>query len=322
MIKKILITGGAGYIGSVLSSYLLDKGYQVVVLDDLSVGKKTAIDFRASFIPGSILDFELMTDILVGVDVVIHLAAKSLVGESVESPDLYFRVNVSGTQLLIEAMKLCGVQKIIFASSSAVYGNAEKFPIDENVKCSPINPYGATKLEGEKLLTEYSKKGISAISFRFFNISGAYKNKLGYWINENRDNETHLIPKIVKHLKTVCQAEKFLIFGTNWPTSDGSCVRDYLHVNDLAAAHLKAFSYFENSKHKIYNLGSGIGSSVFNVIDLAQELTEKKVISRVVQPRAGDAAISYADIQKVCAEINWSPKLSLKDILLSSWYGF
>lgn len=322
MIKKILITGGAGYIGSVLSSFFLDKGYQVVILDDLSVGKKLAIDLRADFISGSILDLELMTNILVGVDVVVHFAAKSLVEQSVQNPDLYFRVNVSGTQLLIEAMKSCGVQKIIFASSSAVYGNAKQFPINENVECLPINPYGETKLECEKLLTEYSKEGISAISFRFFNIGGAYKNKLGDWIKENRDHETHLIPKIIKHLKTVYPAEKLLIHGTNWSTSDGSCVRDYLHVNDLVAAHLQAFSDFENSKHKIYNLGSGIGSSVFDIIKLAEELTGKKITTRIVQSREGDVAISYADIQKVRGEIHWSPTHSLKDILLSSWYGF
>jgi len=321
MINKILITGGAGYIGSVLTAYLLDQNYQVVVLDDLSVGKSSAVDSRATFIKGSILDIGILNKALFGVDLVIHCAAKSLVGESVEKPELYHQVNVEGTRHLLAAMKDKGISNIIFSSTCAVYGQPQKVPINEHQECNPINPYGKTKLRCDELLSEATKSGIAAISFRFFNISGSYKTTLGIWINEERDFETHLIPQLLKQLLNEDLSGEIYVFGDKWPTPDGSCIRDYLHVQDLAQAHLLALDTLEKGVHKVYNLGSTHGSSVFEVINTAKEITLGSLKTLISKPRPGDPPVLLADISKAKAELNWSPRFTLKDIITSSWQG-
>jgi UDP-glucose 4-epimerase len=321
MVKKILITGGAGYIGSVLTSFLLDKNYQVVVLDDLSVGNFSAVDKRSTFIEGSILDRNALDKSLNGVDLVIHCAAKSLVGESVEKPELYRQVNIEGTKQLLEAMSNQKVKNIIFSSSCAVYGQPEKLPITEQAICNPVSPYGQTKLACDELLKNVANSGMAAISFRFFNVGGSYKTSLGNWVNEVRDIETHLIPKLLKNLSDNTLPAEITVFGDKWETADGSCIRDYLDVRDLAAVHLLAINNLQKGVHKIYNLGSTQGSSVFEVIDTTQKVTLGKVNIVISDPRPGDPAVLLADISKAKNELNWSPKFTLRDIISSSWQG-
>jgi UDP-glucose 4-epimerase len=321
MTRKVLVTGGAGYIGSILTAYMLDQGYKVVVLDDLSVGKLQLIDKRAKFIKGSILSRESLEEALSGIDLVIHCAAKSLVGESVEKPDLYHQVNIEGTRQLLTVMKELSVLKIIFSSSCAVYGQPKQIPISEHTSCKPVSPYGDTKLACDHLLADKTISGLAAISFRFFNISGSYKTTLGNWINETRDIETHLIPRLIKKLASEEELGTIKVFGDKWPTPDGSCIRDYLHVEDLARAHLLAIKQLKMGEHKIYNLGGGHGSSVFEVINIAQEVTGHSLKSLIAEPRLGDPAVLLADIKKAKTELNWQPQFTLKDIITSSWQG-
>jgi UDP-glucose 4-epimerase len=321
MIRKVLITGGAGYIGSILTAYMLDQGYQVVVLDDLSVGKLQNVDKRAKFIKGSILSRLSLQEALLGIDLVIHCAAKSLVGESVEKPDLYNQVNIEGTKLLLAVMKELNVLNIIFSSSCAVYGQPEQLPISEHTSCKPVSPYGDTKLACDYLLADEAVNGLAAISFRFFNVGGSYKTTLGNWINETRDVETHLIPNLINQLASKGQVGTIDVFGDKWPTPDGSCIRDYLHVEDLARAHLLAIKQLKIGEHKIYNLGAGDGSSVFKVINTVQEVTALSIKSQIVEPRSGDPAVLLADIKKARTELNWQPQFTLKDIIASSWQG-
>ena len=321
MIRKVLITGGAGYIGSILTAYMLDHGYEVVVLDDLSVGKLQNVDKRAKFIQGSILSKQSLQEALVGIDLVIHCAAKSLVGESVEKPDLYHQVNIEGTKLLFAVMKELNVLNVIFSSSCAVYGEPERLPISEQSLCKPVSPYGATKLGCDNLLAEETLNGLAAISFRYFNVGGSYKTSLGNWINETRDVETHLIPILIKQLASKEQEGTIKVFGDKWPTPDGSCIRDYLHIEDLAKAHLLAIKQLKVGEHKIYNLGAGHGTSVFEVINSAQQVTARSIKTLIVEPRSGDPAVLLADIEKAGTELNWQPQFTLKDIVASSWQG-
>jgi UDP-glucose 4-epimerase len=258
---------------------------------------------------------------LFGVDLVIHCAAKSLVGESVEKPELYHQVNVEGTRHLLAAMTDNGILNIIFSSTCAVYGQPQKMPINEIQECNPVSPYGETKLRCDELLSEATKSGIAAISFRFFNVSGSYKTTLGYWINEERNVETHLIPQLLKQLLNKDLSGEIYVFGDKWPTPDGSCIRDYLHVQDLAQAHLLAFDTLEKGVNKVYNLGSTHGSSVFEVINTAKEVTSRSLKTLISKPRPGDPPVLLADISKAKAELHWSPRFTLKDILTSSWQG-
>ena len=319
--NKILVTGGAGYIGSVLTAYLLDNGYQVVVLDDLSVGKEIAIDSRASFIKASILDRASLDKAMDGIDLVIHCAGKSLVGESVEKPELYNQVNVEGTKNLLAVMSAHNVKNIIFSSSCAVYGEPKQLPITEQALCNPVSPYGSTKLACDLLLKDAADAGMAAISFRFFNVGGSYKTTLGNWVNESRDIETHLVPRLIAQLAIKNSQAEIEVFGDSWPTPDGSCIRDYLHIQDLAQAHLLAIKQLQQGVHKIYNLGSTNGSSVFEVINTTGEVTGRKIKSIVTAPRSGDPAVLLSDISKAKSELNWSPKFTLKDIIASSWQG-
>jgi UDP-glucose 4-epimerase len=213
------------------------------------------------------------------------------------------------------------ITNIIFSSSCAVYGQPEQLPITEQAACNPVSPYGQTKLACDELLKDAAKAGMAAISFRFFNVGGSYKTTLGNWINEEREVETHLIPKLLKQLSVKDLQAEIAVFGDKWATADGSCIRDYLHVADLATAHLLAISNLQKGIHKIYNLGSTHGSSVFEVINTTQEVTSRKINSVVTDPRPGDPAVLLADISKAKDELNWSPKLTLKDILTNSWKG-
>lgn len=316
---KLLITGGAGYIGSVLTAYFIDNGYEVVIFDDLTTGK--VIDERAYFVNGSILDMPKLLNALSKVDVVIHCASKSLVEESVSNPEQYSQVNTVGTHLLLEAMVESGVNKIIYSSTAAVYGDSSVQPIIENTDIDPINPYGQSKFAAEQVISEFANKGIAAITFRYFNIAGSYKNSIGQLLIENHQDETHLIPKIIKNTMQNSSDSKVEIYGSNFLTKDGSCIRDYLHVQDLAYAHLLAIDKLEKGLSKVFNLGSGVGYSVLEVICEIEKVMDVK-LNKVLSPaRAGDPAVLLAAIDKAKNELGWKPKASLTEIITSSWQG-
>jgi UDP-glucose 4-epimerase len=321
MSQKLLITGGAGFIGSVLTAYLLDHGYEVVVVDDLSTGQSKTIDPRASFIQASILDKSTLVKALTGVNTVIHCAAKSLVEESVSSPDLYNQMNAEGTRYLLEAMNEAGVSNIIFSSTAAVYGDSKIQPITESSEINPVNPYGKSKIEAERLISTFCSNGFAGITFRYFNVAGSYLSSTGQLLLEDHKNETHLIPKIMKNYIKNKEKSQVEIYGDNWPTKDGSCFRDYLHVVDLAHAHLLALDALEAGKNQVFNLGSGSGYSVFEVVNEIEKVVGGKLNQVITPARSGDPAVLLADTDKVRKELGWIPKANLNQIILDSWQG-
>jgi UDP-glucose 4-epimerase len=321
MSQKLLITGGAGFIGSVLTAYLLDHGYEVVVVDDLSTGHSKTIDSRASLIQASILDKLALVSALVGVNTVIHCAAKSLVEQSVSNPDIYNQVNTEGTRVLLEAMNKSGVSNIVFSSTAAVYGDSKIQPITESSEINPINPYGKSKIEAERLISTFCSNGFAGITFRYFNVAGSYQSSAGQLHIEDHKNETHLIPKIMKNYIKNKEKSQVEIYGDNWPTKDGSCVRDYVHVVDLAHAHLLALDALEAGKNQVFNLGSGSGYSVFEVVNEIEKVVGGKLNQVVTPARSGDPAVLLADIDKARNELGWIPKANLNQIILDSWQG-
>ncbi len=321
MKSKILITGGAGYIGSILTAYLLDHNYDVVVLDDLSTGNEQAVDKRARFIKASVLDKASLLTALSGITTVIACAAKSLVQESLLEPELYHRENTEGMQVLLNAMESAQVNQIIFSSTAAVYGDSKIQPIREGAPTNPVNPYGQSKLAAEEYISDFCSRGFAGITFRYFNIAGSYKNNKGDLLIENHKDETHLIPRIMKKIsqnKLNCDIE---IYGDEWLTKDGSCVRDYLHVLDLAYAHLLALEKFKRGENQVINLGSGTGYSVLEVVDEIQRVVGLP-LNRIFGPaRAGDPASLCASIDKAKQVLGWQPVASLTEIVTSSWQG-
>jgi UDP-glucose 4-epimerase len=300
---RILVTGGAGYIGSIAVDILLAQGYEISILDDCSSGHADTAPVGVSFIQGSLLSAGDLAQALVGVDAVMHFAGKSLVGESVEKPDLYHQVNVDGTRNLLDQMHTSGVKKLVFSSSAATYGDAQHVPILETAPTRPTNPYGATKLAVDQMITaESASRGISAASLRYFNVAGALKSARG-WLAERHIPETHLIPNVLG--STTENPVK--IFGTDWPTPDGTCIRDYVHVVDLVDAHIKALEMLKVGVHEIYNIGSGVGYSVKEVVAAASKAIGFKIPTIDSSPRAGDPAVLIADIGKARNELGWIP---------------
>jgi len=319
MKTKLLITGGAGYIGSVLTAYFLDKDFEVVIYDDLSTG--SVINQRATFINGSILDTPKLITALTDVDIVIHCAAKALVEESFASAQLYSQVNADGTNTLLRAMAQSGVNKIIFSSTAAVYGEANDNPLLENFQINPINPYGQSKYVAEQLISGFTNEGNAAVTFRYFNVAGSYKSNNGELLVENHQNETHLIPKILKDTLRDGADSKVKIYGNKFPTKDGTCIRDYLHVKDLAHAHLLALEKLEMGVSKVFNLGSGVGYSVLEVLNEIEKVLGVK-LNRVISPaRKGDPAVLLAAIDKAKDQLGWKPEASLNEIIASCWQG-
>ena len=308
---RILVTGGAGYIGATAVAMLLDAGYQVTVLDDLSTGHEDCVPAEAKFVKGSLLSDADLEHALDGCDAVMHFAAKSLVGESVEKPDLYQEVNVGGSKALFEKMKAKGINKIVLSSTAATYGEPKRIPISESDEPAPKNPYGATKLEIDRMV---AVAGFSAISLRYFNVAGALKSNSG-WLAERHNPETHLIPNILK----ATESAPVKIFGTDWPTEDGTCIRDYIHVVDLIEAHIKALENLPTGKHEIINLGSGDGYSVKQVIAAAEKALGHKIPAIASQRRAGDPAILIADISKAKSYLNWQPTNGIDQMVLDTW---
>ncbi|GIH63610.1 UDP-glucose 4-epimerase GalE [Microbispora siamensis] len=309
---KLLVTGGAGYIGSVVAAQLLEEGHEVTVLDDLSTGHADAVPPGAAFVQASIT--EAGGVLSEGFDAVLHFAAKSLVGESVEKPGLYWSHNLGGTLALLDAMRQAGVNRIVFSSTAATYGEPERTPILETDPTRPTNPYGASKLAVDTALTAFAGLyGLGAVSLRYFNVAGAYGE-----FRERHTVETHLIPNILK--VALGERESVSVFGTDYPTPDGTCIRDYVHVADLARAHLLALDACTPGEHRIYNLGSGTGFSVKEVVDVCREVTGHPIPITVAPRRSGDPAVLVASSEKIQRELGWKPAHAmLRDMVADAW---
>jgi UDP-glucose 4-epimerase len=308
---RVLVTGGAGYIGSIATALLIEEGFQVTILDDLSSGHERNIPSSARFVNGSILDANKVYQALEDCSAVIHFASKSQVAESVENPDLYYSINVDGSRILLQVMNEREVKLLVFSSSAATYGDATQMPITESEATHPKNPYGSTKLKVEEIINlESLQNGLSAISLRYFNVAGALKTSQG-WLSEKHEPETHLIPNVINS----SLGNPIKIFGTDWETKDGTCIRDYVHVVDLAKAHIKALTLLRDAGHNVFNLGSGIGFSVREIITTVEDITQRKVHFIEDARRHGDPRILLADISKARNQLNWIPKLSIDDII-------
>ena len=308
---RVLVTGGTGYIGSTAVEILLSQGFEISILDDCSMGHADTVPAGVRFIQGSLLNASEVADALTGCDVVMHFAGKSLVGESVEKPDLYQSVNVDGTRILLDQMRKQSIRKIVFSSSAATYGEPKLVPILETAETIPTNPYGATKLAIDHMITqEAAEHGISAASLRYFNVAGALKAQRG-WLAERHNPETHLIPNVLRST----EANPVKIFGTDWPTADGTCIRDYVHVIDLIDAHVKALNSLGAAGHEIYNLGSGSGYSVREVVQAASDAIGHQIPFVDSPRRAGDPAVLIADISKAKKILNWAPTRDMKTMV-------
>jgi UDP-glucose 4-epimerase len=313
---NILVTGGAGYIGSVVTEELLKDKHSVVVYDNLVKGHREAVAPEAAFVFGDLMETEKLFDVLRRheIEAVIHMAAHSLVGESVERPAKYYENNVVAGLSLLKAMREAEVKKIVFSSTAAVYGEPEKQPITETDRTQPTNPYGETKLAYEQALKWFDNAyGIRYASLRYFNAAGASER-----FGERHDPETHLIPIILQ--AAAGEREYVEVYGDDYPTEDGTCVRDYIHVIDLARAHIAALEILDE-RSAIYNLGcGGAGYSVKQVIDTAREVTGKEIKVRYGQRRAGDPAVLIASSDKIRAELGWRPEFQdLQKIIESAW---
>ena len=313
---RVLVTGGAGYIGSVVVEELLHDDHQVVVYDNLTKGHRQSVLPDVPFINSDLLDREQLTATLREhqIEAVIHMAADSLVGESVQKPDKYYRNNVIAGLSLLDAMRDSGVKRLVFSSTAATYGEPEKQPIEETDVTNPTNPYGETKLAFERALRWYeSAHGIRYASLRYFNAAGATA-RCGEWHNP----ETHLIPLVLQ--AATGQREHVEIYGEDYPTRDGTCVRDYIHVVDLARAHILALGIL-GERSAIYNLGcGGDGYSVREVIDVASEITGREIPTKIGPRRAGDPAVLIASSEKIKRELGWSPQFQdLRKIVDSAW---
>lgn len=307
--------GGAGYIGSVVARHLVDAGHAVTVADNLSKGHTWAVPDGARFSLVDVLDPPALAAVVSeGFDAVLHFAALSLVGESVSEPIRYFRTNVGGSLNLLDAMREAGVGRLVFSSTAAVYGEPETLPIAETAPTRPTNPYGASKLAVDMAIGyEAAAAGIGAISLRYFNVAGASGRQ-----GEAHDPETHLIPSVLK--VALGEAEAVRIFGTDYPTPDGTAVRDYIHVDDLARAHLLALGVTEAPGHRIFNLGNGTGFSVREVVDSARLVTGCQIPVVESARRAGDPPVLVASSDLIRTQLGWAPeKPGLDDMVSDAW---
>ena len=311
--KKILVVGGAGYIGAHVAYLLQENGYGVRIYDDFSNGLKSRIDGKFSdVVIGDVLDRQALISACEGIDAVIHLAAKKAVGESVDNPLKYYENNVGGTLNLLAAMSLKGVKRIVFSSTAAVYAPSEKLSITEDDLTEPLSPYGQTKLLSEKLISAVAKaENLSAISLRYFNVVGALRDEFA---DNSKDN---LVPKVFAALKAGKNPE---IYGSDYPTKDGSCIRDYIHISDLAKAHLVALeNVFAANVDEVYNVGSGTGYSVTEMINQIAESIGKAITPTLSPRRPGDTAQLIASIAKIERDLGWKPERSLKEMIDSAW---
>ena len=315
---KLLITGGAGYIGSHTVRYVQDHGHEVVVLDNFSSGNKWSIK-NCEILEVDLLDEEKLAKLLKdrSFDGVIHFAAKSLVGESIKNPNLYYRNNVIGTLNLINEMSKNNINNLVFSSSAAIFGNPSKNKISEDHSKKPINPYGKSKLIIENILQDIcNAKKFNSICLRYFNAAGAHSSGQ---IGEAHEPETHLIPNVLMSAKS--NKGNFKVFGNKYDTHDGTCVRDYVHVDDLAQAHLLGLNYLKKREgFSAFNLGNGNGFSILDVIKSCERITKKSLRYQFDLPRKGDPAILIAESSLAMKNLGWEPKFSnLDDIISSAW---
>ena len=314
--EHVLVTGGAGYVGSVCVEHLLKKGYRVTIYDNLSTGHREAVPQGASLEVGDLSDRERLREVMGATSprFVMHFAASCLVGESYENPVLYYRNNVAGGANLVDAMLACGVGAMIFSSSCAVYGEPKRIPMMEDDPKQPINPYGKTKLAFEHLLEDCeAAHGLKSVALRYFNAAGAAGS-----LGEDHDPETHIIPNVLK--VPLGFKDKVPVFGDDYPTEDGTCVRDYVHVSDLADAHERALEILRQGTSDRINLGNGSGFSVLDVIKTAERVTGKPIAFEVAQRRKGDPAVLVASARKAGEVLGWKPAYaSLEAIIESAW---
>ncbi len=321
----ILVTGGAGYIGSHCVLKLLEKNYKVLVFDNLSKGHIQIIDIlkklgkdNFDFVKRDLLNLDELENLFKNnnIDAVIHFAALSQVAESMINPNIYYRNNVVGTLNLLDVMKKFNVNRIVFSSTAATYGEPIKIPIDENHPQNPINPYGKTKLTIEKIMDDYDRAyNLKSVRLRYFNVAGAdSKYRIGEW----HDPETHLIPNILK--STFGNGKIFEMYGTDYNTKDGTCVRDYINVEDLTGAHILALEYLKNNgRTDFFNLGTNEGNTVKEVFDLCKKITGKEILLKIMDRRKGDPAKLIADNAKAKEILNWEPKKTLEDSIKSAF---
>ncbi|PRX46454.1 UDP-glucose 4-epimerase [Prauserella shujinwangii] len=310
---KLVVTGGAGYVGSVCAARLVEAGHDVTVVDDLSTGHADAVPEGARFVEGDAAEVSqtLLAD---GFDGVLHFAAKSLVGESMQDPGKYWHGNVLTSLRLLDAMRAHGTPRLVFSSTAATYGEPDVAPIPESAPTQPTNTYGATKLAIDHAIGTYARAhGLAAVSLRYFNVAGAHGR-----FGERHTTETHLIPIVLQ----VATGERgqVQIYGEDYPTDDGTAVRDYIHVTDLADAHLLALDHARAGEHRIYNLGNGTGFSVRQVIEACREVTGHPIPAAVGGRRAGDPAVLVAASDRAREELGWKPeRTDLRDIVADAW---
>jgi UDP-glucose 4-epimerase len=315
---RILVVGGAGYVGSTSVEGFLEAGHEVLVYDDLSTGHADAVRKPARLIRGSIQDRSRLEALLRDeqIDAVLHCAAKSLVGESMADPALYYRHNVTGGVAMLEAMRTAGVTRLVYSSTAAVYGEPRRVPIAEADRTEPINPYGATKLAFEGAMRWFAAShDFRAISLRYFNVAGATERN-----GEDHSPETHLIPLVLR--VAAGEASHVQIFGQDYPTPDGTCIRDFVHVRDLAAAHLLALEATGEGDPslEVYNLGSAAGFSVREVVEAARKVTGRAIPARVLKRRSGDPPVLVASSRRARRELGWHPQHSkLDEMLTDAW---
>ena len=312
---RTLVVGGAGFIGSVVARHLLEAGHRVTVADNLSTGHAWAVPDGAELAVVDVLDADALARVVdQGFDAVLHFAALSLVGQSMAEPVRYFRTNVGGTLNLLDAMRAAGVRRMVFSSTAAVYGEPATIPITESAPTRPTNPYGGSKIAVDMAIGyEAAATGLGAVSLRYFNVAGASGRQ-----GEAHDPETHLIPSVLK--VALGEKDAVAIFGTDYPTADGTAVRDYIHVDDLARAHLLALEATADPGHRIFNLGNGTGFSVREVVDAARLVTGCQIPAVESGRRAGDPPVLVASSDLIRRELGWVPEKSqLEEMVSDAW---
>ncbi len=313
----VLLTGGAGYIGSHTVNKLMTKGFDVIIFDNLSRGHFESVPTDVQFEHVDLQDTVNLKNAVkkYKIDSVIHFAAFAYVGESVENPGLYYENNVIGSFNLIKTIAEAGIKKFVFSSTCSVYGNPKSIPISEKESANPINPYARTKYMIENILSDFGiSYGLKFVALRYFNAAGASDDGL---IGESHDPEPHLIPLVL--YTALGKKDCIKIYGDDYPTKDGTCIRDYIHVNDLADAHIRALEYLEKGESTVINLGTGNGYSVKEIVEEARRITGKEIKSEIVSRRPGDPAILIADNKKAKEVLGWNPEYDLKRILETAW---
>ena len=313
---RLLVTGGAGYVGSITVEALLAAGHEVLVIDDLRSGHRSALHPDARFVHADIADESAVRAALAAqpCDALLHFAAASLVGDSMRDPHSYFRSNVAGTLALLRAVSAAGIERVVFSSTAALYGTPERTPIPESAALAPESVYGETKLQIERALQWLARTtGLASVSLRYFNAAGASAQR-----GEDHRPESHLIPLVLQ--VAAGRRERIQVFGDDYPTSDGTAIRDYIHVEDLADAHVRALQALEPHTAKAYNLGNGQGASVAEVVTAVRAVTGREVPTEIVARRAGDPPVLVADAALARRELGWTPQRpDLRDIVADAW---